>query len=101
MEKNNKMIAIVSPPYEEAMSGGGINKKGYKGKFGEDVSLKDRVWSKENLAVQRERITKGKAKMQRPDAILNETNISAKGYFQASYSPHPDNIGNLKVSFSR
>ena len=58
----NKIIGITIPPYEEAMSGGGINKKGYKGKYGEDITLKDRVWSKENLAVQRERITQGKAK---------------------------------------
>src|SRR3990167_9496265 len=97
----NKIVAIVSPPYEEAMSGGGINKKGYKGKYGEDPTLKDRVWSKENLAVQRKRITEGKAKMQRPDAIMNETNISAKGYFQASYSPHQDNIGNLKAEHNQ
>src|SRR3990167_11236050 len=83
------------------MSGGGINKKGYKGKYGEDPTLKDRVWSKENLAVQRKRITEGKAKMQRPDAIMNETNISAKGYFQASYSPHQDNIGNLKAEYNQ
>jgi len=51
-----QIIAIVSPPYEEAMSGGGINKKGYKGKYGEDPTLKDRIWSKENLAVQRKSI---------------------------------------------
>ncbi len=85
---------ITSPPYEEAMSGGGIAKKGHF----IDPNLAHRVYSAENMNIekQRERIKSGKAKMQRADAILNETNISAKGYFEGTYSKEPENIGNLK-----
>jgi len=85
---------VTSPPYEEAMSGGGIAKYGHY----MDPNLAGRVYSAENMNIERQkrRVEKGLAKMQRPDVFTSEGNKAAKGYFEGKYSVEVDNIGNLK-----
>jgi len=84
---------ITSPPYGEALSGGGIAKYGHYS----DPDLANRAYSAENMNIKKQikRVEEGKAKMQRPDVFTSEGNIGSKGYFEGDYSKNPSNIGNL------
>jgi len=91
--KDKPLIAITSPPYGEALSGGGIAKYGHYS----DPNLVNRIYSSENanpddkVKIKKEE----RAKINRPGVFTNERNISAKGCFKGDYSKNPENIGNL------
>lgn len=84
---------IFSPPFGEAMSGGGIARYGHYS----DPELAQRAYSAENMNIKKQikRVEEGKAKMQRPDVFTSEGNKAAKGFFEGNYSRDPSNIGNL------
>lgn len=98
--KDKPLKSIVSPPYGEALSGGGIAQYGHYS----DPDLAKRIYSAEhanpeersNIEKQIERVKQGRAKMKRPDVFTSEGNKAAKGYFEGNYSRDPENIGNLK-----
>lgn len=85
--------AIFSPPFGEAMSGGGIARYGHFS----DPELAQRAYSAENMNIKKQikRVKDGKAKMKRPDVFTSEGNKAAKGFFEGNYSRDPLNIGNL------
>jgi len=85
--------AIFSPPFGEAMSGGGIARYGHF----QDPELAQRAYSAENMNIKKQikRVEDGKAKMKRPDVFTSEGNKAAKGFFEGNYSRDPSNIGNL------
>lgn len=84
---------VTSPPFGEALSGGGIAKYGHFS----DPELAKRAYSAENMNIQKQikRVEEGKAKMKRPDVFTSEGNKAAKGFFEGNYSYNPQNIGNL------
>jgi len=84
---------ITSPPFGEAMSGGGIARYGHF----TDPELAQRAYSAENMNIKKQikRVEEGRAKMKRPDVFTSEGNKAAKGFFEGNYSRDPQNIGNL------